>query len=65
MKEQKKSFDDWKERTAIPASEGYHMPAEFETHRGCVMIWPVRPGSWPSGARKAQETFAFIARAIA
>ncbi|MGN0373320.1 MAG: agmatine deiminase [Enterocloster sp.] len=65
MIEQKKSFDDWKERTAIPASEGYHMPAEFEPHRGCVMIWPVRPGSWPSGACKAQETFAFIARVIA
>lgn len=41
------------------------MPGEFEPHRGCVMIWPVRPGSWPNGALEAQKTFAEIARAIA
>lgn len=41
------------------------MPGEFEPHRGCVMIWPVRPGSWPDGALEAQKTFAEIARAIA
>lgn len=41
------------------------MPGEYEPHRGCVMIWPVRPGSWPYGAAKAQKTFAQIARAIA
>ncbi|MCD7883313.1 MAG: agmatine deiminase [Lachnospiraceae bacterium] len=41
------------------------MPGEFEPHRGCVMIWPVRPGSWPHGALEAQRTFVEIARAIA
>ncbi|MCD8103606.1 MAG: agmatine deiminase [Lachnospiraceae bacterium] len=41
------------------------MPGEFERHRGCVMIWPVRPGSWPHGAKEAQRTFIKIARAIA
>lgn len=41
------------------------MPGEYEPHRGCVMIWPVRPGSWPYGAAEAQKTFAQIARAIA
>ncbi len=41
------------------------MPGEYEPHRGCVMIWPVRPGSWPYGAAEAQKTFARIARAIA
>ena len=49
----------------IPAREGYRMPGEYEPHRGCVMIWPVRPGSWPYGAKEAQQTFAVIARAIA
>ncbi len=41
------------------------MPGEFEPHAGCVMIWPVRPGSWPHGAKKAQQAFAEIARIIA
>ncbi|MDO5344223.1 MAG: agmatine deiminase [Lachnospiraceae bacterium] len=48
-----------------PGRDGYHMPGEYEAHRGCVMIWPVRPGSWPHGAKEAQQTFAEIARAIA
>lgn len=54
-----------KRRNTIPAQDGFHMPGEFEKHRGCVMIWPVRPGSWPHGAKEAQQTFAEIARAIA
>lgn len=48
-----------------PAADGFHMPAEYEPHRGCVMIWPVRPGSWPHGGTAAQYTFAAVARAIA
>ncbi|MCD7737381.1 MAG: agmatine deiminase [Lachnospiraceae bacterium] len=48
-----------------PAMDGFHMPAEYEPHRGCVMIWPVRPGSWPGGGRAAQQTFVEIACAIA
>lgn len=48
-----------------PAADGFHMPAEYEPHRGCVMIWPVRPGSWPHGGTAAQRTFAAVARAIA
>ena len=34
----------------------YRMPAEFEPHRGTILIWPVRPGSWgndPSAAPAA------------
>ena len=49
----------------IPARDGFHMPGEFESHRGCVMIWPVRPGSWTNGGVEAQKTFTEIARAIA
>lgn len=49
----------------IPANDGYRMPGEFEKHRGCVMIWPTRPGSWPHGAKEAQTAFTQIACAIA
>lgn len=52
-------------KKTLPAQDGYHMPAEYGPHRGCVMIWPVRPGSWPHGAKDAQQAFAAIARAIA
>lgn len=49
----------------VPADDGYRMPGEFEPHRGCLMIWPVRPGSWPYGAKEAQKAFTRIACAIA
>ena len=29
-----------------PSADGYYMPAEYEPHKGCIMIWPQRPGSW-------------------
>ena len=48
-----------------PAADGFRMPAEYAPHRGCVMIWPVRPGSWPYGGVQAQQTFGAVARAIA
>ena len=41
------------------------MPGEFEPHRGCIMIWPKRPGSWNYGAVKAREAFKNVAHAIA
>ncbi|MGN0427227.1 MAG: agmatine deiminase [Agathobacter sp.] len=47
-----------------PSIDGYHMPGEFEAHEGCVMIWPVRPGSWPNGGAEAKEAFCRIAYAI-
>ena len=48
-----------------PASEGFYMPGEFERHRGCIMIWPERPGSWPYEARAARKAFREIIAAIA
>lgn len=48
-----------------PREDGFRMPGEFEKHEGCVMIWPVRPGSWPYGGKEAKETFSKVARAIA
>ncbi len=48
-----------------PADEGFYMPAEFSPHEATIMIFPVRPGSWPHGAIRAQEVFARIIREIA
>ncbi len=41
------------------------MPAEFERHSGCWMLWPERPDNWRLGAKAAQAVFAEVARAIA
>lgn len=54
-----------KRLTSLPAIDGFYMPGEFEPHRGCIMIWPRRPGSWPFDAREARKAFAQIAEAIA
>ncbi|WP_077609957.1 agmatine deiminase [Clostridium sp. Marseille-P2415] len=50
---------------SLPAADGFRMPGEFEPHRGCIMIWPKRPGSWPFGAKEARKAFVQIAEAIA
>ncbi len=36
------------------------MPGEFEPHRGTILIWPVRPGSWPGGGMAAKRAFCRI-----
>jgi len=41
------------------------MPAEFERHAGCWMLWPERPDNWRAGAKPAQQVFAAVAAAIA
>ncbi len=41
------------------------MPAEFEPHRGTIMIFPEREGSWPYQAKQAQKVFAGIIKEIA
>ena len=40
-----------------PKRDGFYMPAEFAPQRGCILIWPERPGSWPYGAIEARKTF--------
>jgi agmatine deiminase len=50
---------------STPAADGFRMPAEFEPHDGCWMIWPERPDNWRLGAKPAQEAFAAVAAAIA
>jgi agmatine deiminase len=41
------------------------MPAEFEPHAGCWLLWPERPDNWRNGALPAQRAFAAVAAAIA
>jgi len=41
------------------------MPAEFEPHDGCWMLWPERPDNWRAGALPAQRAFGAVAAAIA
>ena len=44
--------------------KNFRMPAEFEPHDGCLMIWPERPGSWKDGV-EAEKAFANVACNIA
>jgi agmatine deiminase len=41
------------------------MPAEFERHSGCWMLWPERPDNWREGAKPVQAVYAAVAAAIA
>jgi agmatine deiminase len=50
---------------STPAADGFRMPAEFEPHAGCWMLWPERPDNWRESARPAQLAFAQVAAAIA
>ncbi|HEX4675184.1 MAG TPA: agmatine deiminase [Steroidobacteraceae bacterium] len=51
--------------TSTPTADGFWMPAEFEPHAGCWMLWPERPDNWREAARPAQHAFAAVAAAIA
>lgn len=53
------------DKTQFPAANGYVMPAEYAPHRGCILLWPQRPGSWNYGAKAAQEAFFNVIKAIA
>ncbi len=47
-----------------PARDGFRMPAEYERHSGCWMLWPERGDNWRDGAKPAQAAFAAVATAI-
>jgi len=51
--------------TSTPAKDGFWMPAEFERHAGCWMLWPERTDNWRAGAKPAQAAFGAVAAAIA
>lgn len=48
-----------------PAKDGFRMPAEYEEHTGCIIVWPERPDSWQYGAVAARKAFVEVAEAIA
>jgi agmatine deiminase len=50
---------------STPAAHGFRMPAEFEPHAGCWLLWPERPDNWRAYAAPAQRAFAAVAAAIA
>lgn len=50
---------------STPAADDFRMPAEFEPHAGCWMLWPERSDTWRLGGRPAQQAFASVAAAIA
>ena len=49
----------------IPQEDGFRMPAEYEKHRGTMLTWPVRPGSWVNRGADAKKTFTEIANELA
>ncbi|OJW57051.1 MAG: agmatine deiminase [Sphingomonadales bacterium 63-6] len=51
--------------TTTPRADGFRMPAEWEPHIGCWMLWPERSDNWRRGAKPAQHAFAAVAAAIA
>ena len=50
---------------STPRQDGFRMPAEYEQHEGCIIVWPQRPGSWSFGADAACEAFTAVIKAIA
>ena len=51
-------------KDTVPAGDGFYMPAEYEPHDGCIVIWPFRPGSWKKDKTPAEIAFAEVIRAI-
>ena len=50
---------------SYPFDDGFYMPAEYDRHLGCFMIWPQRPGSWGKDASSARKAFCEVASVIA
>ncbi len=49
---------------SLPREDGFYMPAEFEPHEGCFLIWPERPDSWAGGAYAARKACHLRHRAV-
>ncbi|MCU0301536.1 MAG: agmatine deiminase family protein [Candidatus Nanopelagicales bacterium] len=50
---------------STPAADGFRMPAEWEPHAGCYLVWPERPDTWRLGAKPAQAAWTAVIAAIA
>lgn len=51
--------------TSTPIEDGYRMPAEWEPHSGCWLIWPENTDNWRMGAKPVQAKFVEVATVIA
>ena len=49
---------------STPRADGFRMPAEWEIHEGCWMLWPQRPDTWRDEGIPAQAAFVEVASAI-
>lgn len=65
MEKQSEEMGDMADIKSSPKADGFFMPGEFEPHRGTIMIWPERPGSWPYEAKAARIAFEEIIKTIA
>lgn len=50
---------------STPKKDGYYMPAEFDEHEGCILIFPERSDSWQYGGYGARKAFVQVVEAIA
>ena len=50
---------------STPRDDGFHMPAEWEPHERCYLVWPERSDNWRLGAKPAQSAFVGVAEAVA
>ena len=48
-----------------PSEDGFRMPAEWEPHDGCYLVWPERPDNWRAGGKPAQAAWVRLASSIA
>ncbi len=44
-----------------PREDGFRMPAEWEPHDGCYLVWPERPDTWRDGGKPAQAAWVRLA----
>ena len=49
---------------STPRADGFRMPAEWEPHAGCWMLWPQRRDTWRNGGKPAQHAFVEVATQI-
>jgi len=51
--------------TSTTRADGFRMPAEWEPHDGCYLVWPERPDNWRNGGKPAQAAWVALSTAIA
>ena len=49
---------------STPRADGFRMPAEWEPHAGCWMLWPQRRDTWRNGGKQAQHAFVEVATQV-